>query len=98
LKLLSTKNNGELSWTNNQGLTKKQIDNAKKQKQLLSEALKISFQINDNPFENYRKVKAYKIKMKLIPENSQNTEEENDMRKDFRQRTPSVYQEEKEDT
>lgn len=35
--------------------------------------------------------------MKLIPENSQNTEEENDVHKDFRQRTPIVYQEEKED-
>lgn len=40
----------------------------KKQKQLLSEALKAYFQISDNPFHDYKNEKAYRIKLNLIPE------------------------------
>jgi len=68
LRLLSLKN-GEISWENNQGLPLKQINSIKKQKQLLSEALKAYFQVSsDEPFDDYKKEKAYKIKLTLVPE------------------------------
>ena len=47
----------------------KQINSIKKQKQLLSEALKAYFQVSsDEPFDDYKKEKAYKIKLTLVPE------------------------------
>jgi|GEM_PF-3079808 hypothetical protein len=68
LCLLAIKN-GELSWDNNQELPIKQINSIKKQKQLLADALKAYFQINsDEPFHDYKKEKAYRIKLNLIPE------------------------------
>jgi len=54
---------GELSWN-----SPKASDKGKKQKQLLSETLKAYFQIKDEPFYNYRKEKAYKIKINLVAE------------------------------
>lgn len=42
-------------------------DKSKKIKQLLSRALKAIFPIDSDPFFPYREVKAYKIKIKLIP-------------------------------
>jgi hypothetical protein len=62
--------NGELSWANNRNLTTRQINSAKKQKQLLAETLKYCFQIQDDPFGVYRKEKAYRLKIHLMPENS----------------------------
>lgn len=41
----------------------------KKQKQLLSTALKRYFNFEDDPFMVYRKEKAYRLKMVLIPDN-----------------------------
>ena len=69
LKLLATKN-GELSWDNNNDMSQKQINSAKKKKQMLSDALKAYFQIDEDPFENYRTEKAYKIKITLTPEDN----------------------------
>ena len=42
-------------------------DKTKKTKQLLSQSLKAVFQIDGDPFYPYEEVKAYKIKLKLIP-------------------------------
>jgi len=68
LRLLALKN-GEVSWENNQDLPLKQINSIKKQKQLLTEALKAYFQIYDNePFQDYKTEKAYRIKITLTPE------------------------------
>jgi hypothetical protein len=68
LRLLAIKN-GEVSWENNQSLPLKQINSIKKQKQLLTEALKAYFQIYDSePFQDYKTEKAYRIKITLTPE------------------------------
>lgn len=68
LQLLALKN-GEVSWENNQGLPLKQINSIKKQKQLLTEALKAYFQTYDSePFHDYKTEKAYRIKITLTPE------------------------------
>jgi hypothetical protein len=69
LRLLASKK-GEVSWNNNRDMTLKQVNSVKKQKQLLAEVLKTYFQIDEDPFENYRTDKAYKIKIKLTPEDS----------------------------
>lgn len=58
---------GELSWQNNQNLPVKKILSATKTKQLLKEALQTYFQINDDPFFDYKAEKAYRIKITLIP-------------------------------
>jgi len=42
-------------------------DKTKKTKQLLSQALKMVFPIEGDPFFPYKEVKAYKIRLKLIP-------------------------------
>lgn len=90
LKLLSVKG-GKLSRENNQDLESKKIDRVKKQKQLLSDTLKRYFQIrNDEPFYDYKKERAYKIKMALIPETaSENSTGPNDAYTDM---TPEVYE------
>lgn len=68
LRLLALKK-GEISWESNHNLPLKQINSIKKQKQLLTEALKAYFQIsNDEPFHDYKTEKAYKIKLTLTPE------------------------------
>lgn len=68
LRLLALKN-GEISWESNQNLPLKQINSIKKQKQLLTEALKAYFQISDDePFHDYKTEKAYRIKLTLTPE------------------------------
>ncbi|MCL5070828.1 MAG: hypothetical protein M1308_08020 [Actinobacteria bacterium] len=57
-------NKGEISWwKGNKADWKK-----KKQKQLLSDTLKAYFQIKESPFYDYKKEKAYKIKINLIPQ------------------------------
>jgi len=55
--------NGELSYDGG-----KTIDKGKKRKQTLVDTLKTYFGINEDPFYSYRKEKAYKIKLNLIPE------------------------------
>ena len=68
LRLFSMRK-GELSWENNQDLPLKETSQLKKQKQMLSKTLKEYFKIyDDEPFYNYRKEKAYKIKLTLFPE------------------------------
>lgn len=67
LRLLASKN-GELSWSNNQNLSQQWVEAVKKQKQLLGEALKAYFQIDDDPFYPYKQEKSYKIKAVLVPE------------------------------
>lgn len=68
LEMLAQKN-GEISWGNNSNLSLKKINSIKKQKQLLSDALKAYFRIyDDEPFFNYKVEKAYKIKIALTPE------------------------------
>lgn len=62
LKNLSV-NNGEVSWSDSEASLK-----LKKRKQLLAQALKICFGINEDPFLPYKQEKAYKIKINLIPE------------------------------
>jgi hypothetical protein len=104
LRLLAIKN-GELSWENNSDLTLKQINSAKKQKQLLVEALKAYFQIDDeDPFYDYKKEKAYRIKINLMPEiNSTTNVREQEIYEDDRddlgieeyrkKQSPEVYDE-----
>ena len=62
LELLS-KHNGELSWKNQDALLV-----MKKRKQLLSEQLQDYFQLKEDPFEVYRREKAYRLKLILLPE------------------------------
>ena len=102
LRLLATKN-GELSWENNNTMTLKKINAAKKQKQLLADSLKAFFQIGDDPFEDYRKEKAYKIKINLILEadpkerlNEDEIDGDNDdlgIKESLKQQAPEVYDE-----
>ncbi len=61
--VLLSRRNGELSWRDSDA-----SDLLKKKKQLLSKALKAFFQIDEDPFFPYRKEKAYRIKINLIPE------------------------------
>lgn len=63
-----SKVNGELTWKNNDVLQPRVRSSATKQKQLLSDTLKKAFGINNDPFYDYEKEKAYRIKMRLIPE------------------------------
>lgn len=65
--------NGEISWGDSRATLK-----GKKQKQLLAEALKAYFRIDEDPFYPYsRQEKLYKIRINLIPEeiSAQNTKE-----------------------
>jgi hypothetical protein len=61
LKLLAKKG-GEIKYTDPQAKT-----TYKKQKQLLSEKLKLYFQLDFDPFDPYFAEKAYHIKMTLVP-------------------------------
>jgi len=56
-------NHGQLSWKDQQA-----ADTVKKKKQLLSDTLKAYFQIDEDPFFPYAYMKAYTIKIKLIPD------------------------------
>ncbi|MDP3993425.1 MAG: hypothetical protein Q8P75_00400 [bacterium] len=88
-------NNGEINWDTVNDLGGKN----KKRKQLLSQALKYYFQIADDPFENYRKVKAYRIKINLIPEQGHDPEHPDRLGiRDFLdEQNPSVYEENQDD-
>lgn len=61
-KGLSTRN-GELAWGDKMAKL-----NIKSKKYLLSKALKEYFGMRENPFYSYRKEKAYRIKIRLVPE------------------------------
>lgn len=66
---------GRISWNNS-----KASSQGKKHKQRLADALKKYFHITYDPFYPYKIVKAYEIKIKLIPESndSPNTQSEGD--------------------
>ena len=75
LKKLSLRN-GSLNWDNNNELDTKAINRAKKQKQELSDKLKIYFNtIKDDPFLNYKEENGYRIKIQLIPEQGSDVED-----------------------
>jgi len=68
LKILSEMG-GVLSWKNNRNLNTKEAGKIRKREQLLSNTLKTYFHTaKDEPFLEYKKEKAYKIRIKLIPE------------------------------
>lgn len=75
LQLLSLRK-GYLSWKDltekpeaiKQEDMEKLINQAKKRKQLLSKKLKKYFQINEDPFCDYRKKDAYEVKFHLFPQ------------------------------
>lgn len=89
---------GELSWKHPKASHK-----GKKQKQLLKEGLMAYFQIDNDPFCEYRKEKMYKIKINLIPEGgsiSPSTEQKPVLTEDnagiaeyYKKQTPLVYDE-----
>lgn len=93
LQLLAMKQ-GEISWGNNSELFKKERENIKKRKQLLADGLKIYFQLPDDPFYSYRNEKAYKIKLKLIPEQGETTEvdKNKELVDSFEKENPSVVE------
>jgi len=95
LKLFAIKG-GELSWENNRDLTLKRINSIKKQKQLLTEALKAYFQIDEDPFYPYKQEGAYRIKMTLIPEAGQSLHGEgtsNEIEEYLKETSPEVFDE-----
>lgn len=90
LQLLSLQG-GELSWDNNQKMSLKDIDAVKKKKQRLSDALKNCFGIKEDPFYSYRKEGAYRIKINLISEPTENKEsDELGLEEAYKNQTPSV--------
>ncbi len=92
-KLLETlsKKHGEISWQNNKGLSAQQINSIKKRKQKLSEGLQSIFQIKDDPFSDYKKGKAYKIKINLTPINNETDDGPNtEMRSYLDEECPQV--------
>jgi hypothetical protein len=63
LLYLLSRSGGELNWSQAAA-----HPSAKKIKERLSKALKAVFPIDQDPFRSYKKFKAYKIKVKLIPD------------------------------
>jgi len=93
LKLFAIKG-GELSWENNRDLTLKRINSIKKQKQLLTEALRAYFQIDEDPFYPYKQEGAYRIKITLIPEAEQSNRSEsasNEIEEYLKETSPEVF-------
>jgi hypothetical protein len=56
-------NHGELSWKDPAANLRH-----KKRKQLLADALKHFFHIDEDPFYPYRENKAYRLRFKIVPE------------------------------
>ncbi|MDC1205344.1 hypothetical protein N8083_00655 [Candidatus Pacebacteria bacterium] len=76
--------NGEIAWN-----TPVANDNVKKQKQLLSKALKRYFNIDSDPFCVYQKEKAYRLKMTLIPD--KDIADDNETEEYLSEMAPSIY-------
>ncbi len=91
LELLSIKN-GEISWNDKESTSK-----IKKTKQLLSDALKHYFQLEEDPFYPYKKLKTYKIKITLMPWSGNLPSKEEDFGDNFgikdyiKDQSPEVY-------
>lgn len=79
---------GELTWKNNHVLRPNLQNSAVKRKQLLADTLKIAFGISEDPFYDYKKEKAYKIKMVLIPE-EEDAPEEDEIEDYFKEKAPT---------
>lgn len=78
---------GEISWNNSKATLK-----GKKRKQLLADTLKTYFQIDEDPFYPYRKEKAYKIKIALVPEQgSLETNSDSEIEKLRKDQSPEIY-------
>jgi len=63
----------------------------KKNKQLLAEALKRFFNIEDDPFFLYKKAKSYRLKMRLIPDEVPQEKDRFGVREYFDDKAPQVY-------
>jgi hypothetical protein len=77
---------GEITWK-----TPVASFSVKKNKQLLSKALKLYFNIKDDPFMVYQKEKAYKLKMTVIPNETTYKNETSEVEDYFNEMTPKVY-------
>lgn len=80
---------GVISWKSSRATPK-----GKKQKQLLAEALKAYFQINEDPFYPYKQESEYRIRITLIPESGQISQSENkdtEIEKFFKEESPEIY-------
>ena len=94
LELLAEKE-GELSWGNT-NLSLENMSKFKKQKQILSDSLKTYFKIEEDPFYDYKKEKAYKIKINLMPETKDQNDRNGDnlgIKKHYKGQTPQTYEE-----
>jgi hypothetical protein len=63
----------------------------KKNKQLLAEALKRYFNIDDDPFFLYKKEKTYRLKMRLIPDEVPQEKDQFGVQGYFNEQAPEVY-------
>ena len=83
---------GEISWSNNSDLSKHDIDAMKKRKQELVKGLWKYFGIEGDPFFPYRDIKAYKMKIALIPESKEAERDDDDLgiRDFFKEQTLDV--------
>ncbi len=91
LMLQLASHGGELTWNNNSDLSQNDKDSMKKRKQLLVQGLQKYFGISGDPFLPYRENKAYRIKIKLVPENIELGRDDNLGIKDYyKAQTPSV--------
>ena len=82
-------NSGRIDWSSAQASTQ-----LKKQKQLLGNALSSYFNIQGDPFKVYREVKAYELKMTMIPSGNMTKRhsllDDNDYY--YNELTPKVYE------
>jgi hypothetical protein len=76
---------GRISWNSDQAAPR-----IKKQKQLLSEALKKYFNIQGDPFKVYQEAKAYELKMQMIASGRKNVYKPSEDQSVYDEMTPSV--------
>jgi len=85
LQALARYNNG-ISWK-----TPVASPTLKKNKQLLAEALKRYFNLDGDPFFLYKKEKAYRLKMRLIPDEFPQKKDQFGVQEYFDEQAPQVY-------
>jgi len=80
---------GRIDWGSPQA-----SDNLKKQKQLLSQALSKYFNIKGDPFQVYREVKAYELKMTMVPPptSSSHSIYDDDIQEEYERMTPHMHE------
>lgn len=87
-----SKNNGEIHWDNVHNLSPKIQNSLKTQIKLLRKGLRAYFPtLEDDPFYNYRKEKAYRIKVHLIPEQGEDQDSISDDEEYLKDKNPSIY-------